>query len=144
METFSALPTLCGGNPPVTGGFSSQRPVTRSFDVFFDLRLNKRWNKKSRCRRFETPSRSLWCHCNVALCCVYLWPDRDYSCGLFISFGITPLASRELYNYISIPLRANHDKGPSTCPRPIFYVTVHVLCTLIYLIFWIVPDNVIL
>ena len=27
----------------VTGEFPAQRPVTRSFDVFFDLRLNKRW-----------------------------------------------------------------------------------------------------
>ena len=38
METFSALLALCVGNSPVTGGFPSQRPVTRSFDVFFDLR----------------------------------------------------------------------------------------------------------
>ena len=37
METFSALLALCVGNPAVTGGFPSQRPVTRSFDVFFDL-----------------------------------------------------------------------------------------------------------
>ena len=42
METFSALLALCVGNSPVTGEFPSQRPVTRSFDVFFDLRLNKR------------------------------------------------------------------------------------------------------
>ena len=38
MESFSALLALC----EVTGGFPSQRPVTRSSDVFFDLRLNKR------------------------------------------------------------------------------------------------------
>ena len=37
-----ALLALCEGNSPVTGEFPSQRPVTRSFDVFFDLRLNKR------------------------------------------------------------------------------------------------------
>ena len=37
----------CAGNSPVTGGFPSQRPVTRSFDVFFDLRLNKRLSKQS-------------------------------------------------------------------------------------------------
>ena len=41
METFSVLLAIYDENPPVTGGFSSQRPVTRSFDVFFDLRLNK-------------------------------------------------------------------------------------------------------
>ena len=34
---FSALLAICEGNPPVTSGFPSQRPVTRSFDVFFDL-----------------------------------------------------------------------------------------------------------
>ena len=37
METFSALLTLCVGNSPVTGEFPTQRPVTRSFDVFYDL-----------------------------------------------------------------------------------------------------------
>ena len=45
METFSALLALCAGNSPVTGKFSVQRPMTRSFDVFFDLRLNKRLRK---------------------------------------------------------------------------------------------------
>ena len=40
METFSALLALCAGNSPVTGEFPPQRPVTRSFDIFFDLRLN--------------------------------------------------------------------------------------------------------
>ena len=65
METFSALLVLCARNSPVTGEFPSQRPVTRSFDVFFDLRLNKRLSKKSRRRWFETPLRSLWRHCNV-------------------------------------------------------------------------------
>ena len=53
------------GNSPVTGDFPSHRPVTRSFDVFFDLRLNKRLCKQSRRRWFETPSLSLWRHCNV-------------------------------------------------------------------------------
>ena len=39
METLSALLAICAGNSPVRGEFPSQRPVTRSFDVFFDLRL---------------------------------------------------------------------------------------------------------
>ena len=38
METFSALLAICSGNSPVPGEFPSQRPVTRSFNVFFDLR----------------------------------------------------------------------------------------------------------
>ena len=34
------------GNSPVTGEFPAQRPVTRTFDVFFDLLLNKRLSKQ--------------------------------------------------------------------------------------------------
>ena len=52
------------GNPPVTIGFSSQRPVTRSFDVSFDLWLKKVLSKQSRRRWFVTTSYSLWRHCN--------------------------------------------------------------------------------
>ena len=48
METFSALRALCVGNAPVIGEFHYQRPVTRSFDVLFDLRLNKRLGTQSR------------------------------------------------------------------------------------------------
>ena len=43
METFSALLAICAGNSPVHGEFPAQRPVTRSFGVFFDLRLNNGW-----------------------------------------------------------------------------------------------------
>ena len=39
---------LCAGNPTVKGEFLSQRPVARSFDAFFDLRLSKRLSKQSR------------------------------------------------------------------------------------------------
>ena len=46
------------------GEFPAQRPVTRSFDVFFELRLNKRLSKQSWDWWFETLSRSLWRHCN--------------------------------------------------------------------------------
>ena len=55
---------FCAGNSPVTGEFPSQRPVTRSFGVFFDLRLNKRLSKQSWGWWFETPSRCLWRDCN--------------------------------------------------------------------------------
>ena len=52
----------------VPGEFPTQRPVTRSFDVFFDLRLNKRLSKQSWGWWFETPLRPLWRHGNVT------WP----------------------------------------------------------------------
>ena len=45
-ETFSMLLAFCGGNLPLTGEFPAQKPVTRSFDVFSDLRLNKGLSKQ--------------------------------------------------------------------------------------------------
>ena len=65
METFIALLALCTGNSPVTGEFPAQRPVTRGFDVSFDLHMNKRLSKQSRRWWFETPSGSLCRHCNA-------------------------------------------------------------------------------
>ena len=49
MKTFSALLAICAGNSPVPGEYPAQRPVTRSFDVFFDLRLINGWvnNRKA-------------------------------------------------------------------------------------------------
>ena len=44
---------------------ATQKPVTRSFYVFFDLRLNERLSKESWGWWFETLSRPLWRHCNV-------------------------------------------------------------------------------
>ena len=44
--------------------FPAQRPVMRSFDDFFDLRLNKRLCKQSWGWWFETPSCPLWHHHN--------------------------------------------------------------------------------
>ena len=65
MEAFSALLAFSAGNLPVPGEFPSQRPVTQSFDVLFDLCLNKR-GKQSWGWWFETTSQSLWCHCDVS------------------------------------------------------------------------------
>ena len=68
METFSALLAFRAGNSPVTREFPSQRPVTRSFDVFFDCAW---W--------IETTSRSLWRHYNAQnkknrhICWTLLW-----------------------------------------------------------------------
>ena len=64
METFSMLLALCVGNSPATGEFPAQRPVTPSFDVFFDLRPNKRLSEQSWGWCFEMPLCSLWHHCN--------------------------------------------------------------------------------
>ena len=63
---FRVTSLLCGESL-ATGEFPSQRPLTRSFDVFFDLRLKKQLSKQSRRRSFETPLGSLWHHCNVVI-----------------------------------------------------------------------------
>ena len=43
---ISALLTMCVWNSPVPDEFPAQRPVTRRFDVLFDLRLNNRLSKQ--------------------------------------------------------------------------------------------------
>ena len=55
---FRVTGLLCG---EFTG---PQRPVTRTFDIFFDMCLNKQLRKQSRRWLFETPSRPVWRHCN--------------------------------------------------------------------------------
>ena len=64
METCSALLAICAGNSPVSGEFPTQRPVTRRFDVFFDLGLNKRLSKQSWGWWFETLPPPSWRHSN--------------------------------------------------------------------------------
>ena len=64
METFSALLAICAGNSPSPGEFPTQKPVTRSFDIFLDLRPNKRLRKHSSGWWFDTASRPLWRHRN--------------------------------------------------------------------------------
>ena len=58
---FRVTGPFCG---EFTGEFLSQRPVTRNFEVLFDLRLNKRLSIQSWGCLFEVPLRSLWRHCN--------------------------------------------------------------------------------
>ena len=79
MEIFSALLALCVWTSPVTGEFPAQRPVTRSFDVFLDLRLSKRLSKQSWGWWFETPSRTLWRHSNGCM----TFKCRIHQCMLF-------------------------------------------------------------
>ena len=65
-KIFHVTGPLCG---EFTGPseFPTLRRVRRSFDVFFDLRLNKRLSKQPWGWWFETPSWSLWHQCNVVM-----------------------------------------------------------------------------
>ena len=84
METFSASLALCEVNSPVTGEFPSQRPVTHSFDVFVDLRLNNRWAHS----RDAGDLRRHSAHCDVTEmctpvetkrgCCDIGYPSKTY------------------------------------------------------------------
>ena len=67
MTSISALLALGAGNSQATGEFPTKRPVKRSFDVLFDMRLNKRLIKQSWGWWFETPSSPLWRQCNECL-----------------------------------------------------------------------------
>ena len=105
METFSGLLAICAGNSPVPicagnspvpGEFPTQRPVTRNFDIFFDLCPNKPLSKQWWGWWFETPSYPLLCHCYCRIlthCASYvIWRYR--SCATLVMtcrvFGATP------------------------------------------------------
>ena len=105
MGTLSVLLALCTGNSPVTGEFPSQRPVTRSVKVFFDLRLNKRFSKQSWGWWFETPSRSSWRHCNAW--CETLNPDY-----------VIYLQTEDVFNHTDIEIHFNINLKR----KPLYYV----------------------
>ena len=67
---FCVTGHLCGDE------FPTQRPVTQSFDVFFDLRLNKRLSKQSWGWWFDTLSCPFWRHCNERRRC-FSWGYLD-------------------------------------------------------------------
>ena len=91
METLSALLVLCAGNSPVTSEFPSQRPVTRSFHVFLDLRLNKGLSKQ-----YEAGDlRRLCAHYDVIVMKMYII-DRVHS--------LWPEGSNRLFAHYTIPL----------------------------------------
>ena len=122
METFSALLFLCAGNSPVTGEFPSQRPVTRSFGVLFDLHLNERMSKQSWGWWLETPLRSLWRHCYGpeispwSIFLIFLYLHLAYvGYHLIMCVVLMTLThwSRVVYKYVSIATIIGLDNGLS-------------------------------
>ena len=111
QETFFALLALCAGNSPVHGEFTAQRPVTWSFGVFFDLRPNKRWSKQSWGCWLETPSRSLWRHCNVFHCpeCTHYFVLLCFVVAT--SFMVSAISGFACYLYLPIFRVTSHSYG---------------------------------
>ena len=90
---FRVTGPLCGEFTG-PGEFPAQMPVTRSFDVFFDLRLNKRLSKQPWGWWFETPAWSLWRQRNAYKTRLYHpwhifnWGGRHYHTGRHIAYEI--------------------------------------------------------
>ena len=108
METFSALLAICAGNSPVPGEFPAQRPVTRSFDVFFYLRTNKRLSKQPWGWWFETPSWSLWRQYNDNLQ-YFLSEANSEDCPVVWHFYRTHNKKNRLQKILERSLRILHD-----------------------------------
>ena len=89
MEIFSALLALCAGNSPVPGEFPAQWSVTRSFDVFFDLCLNKRLSEAGDLRRHRA-------HYGVTVMTTKIWASDSSVHGKYY----TPLLSFPLWDHL--------------------------------------------
>ena len=138
METFSALLALCEGKPPVTGWFPPQRSVTRSFDVCFDLRLNKRLSKQSTARCFDTPSCSLWRHCyEFSLIskwrCFFKKKSRDWQSH---SSGVADWTLRLHGTRQFRPLCTVTQLYSTSKPRQIHLPVLGIKCTFHHQIYW--------
>ena len=79
-------------------------PVTRSFDVFFDLCLNKRLSEPSGGWWFETPSRSLWRHYNESLHCFFSYTNSQMKC---LSINSHNLFEMPLKWFVNLYVRPN-------------------------------------
>ena len=77
-NNFSLTGPLCGEFPGPRW-IPRTKTVTRSFDVFFDLRPNKRLSKQPWGWWFETPSWSLWRQCNNIMLPWINEPDSPYN-----------------------------------------------------------------
>ena len=149
METFSVLLALCVRirRSPVNSPHKG-----RSFNVFFDLRLNKRLNKQSWGWWFETPSRLLWRHHNG---CAWLmsWPNskftgggiyvipiwrpcNEHSSGWHMMWRIHLHQCKNLHQACSSFFADAIDQSHKSHNVPVPYPTMHQMVTFL---FWMVP-----
>ena len=121
-----------------SGGFLSQRPMTRSFDVFFYLRLSK----QSKRRWFETPSRSLWRHCNGCCC-----PNSRANITVIMMMPkLSSLTTSEVFtnSNSNIWTQIHNRPGSNKCfflrPIPFIwwrYISTLILNLVLYIALWI-------
>ena len=127
------MPSSNGNIFRVTGPLWGEFTGHRSVGVFFDLRLNKRLIEQSRRRWFETPSHSLWRHCNDPQCitvkshghhCVWnlkIWNLKSRATRLYCLFNsffglcYNNLKTPHYWPFVSVIHRSSVDsplKGP--------------------------------
>ena len=127
MEIFSALLAICAGNSSVTGEFPWQRPVTQSFDVFFDLCLNNGWvnNRDAGDWRrhrahydVNVMTKSVCCHINRIIIIGQMCERCNYHMTDFLwaLWRLKSLVSR-LFNqpFVQAQIKENI-KAPRHCP----------------------------
>ena len=112
---FRVTGPLCGEFTG-PGEFLAQRPVTRSFDVFFDLRLNKRLSKQPWGWWFETPAWSLWRHRNGIGYNSGCYGSSNvviYANLLFDWFMVIWYISKKKFKISFVSSKIVHEMGPS-------------------------------
>ena len=110
---FRVTGPLCGEFTG-PGEFPTQRPVTQSFAVFFDMRLNKRLSKQQWSWWFETPSWSLWRNGNGMVPVQLVVP-----CRVTLPRHIQPQANRDDRTWYDIAKQdeaISSDSQKETCP----------------------------
>ena len=117
---FCVTDPLCG-NSTVTGDFPSQRLVRRSFDIFFDLRLNKGLRTQSRHRWFEMPSHPLWRYCNdhwhINVLLLIAHATRSVLCIVFRYFieKVSYIVYRNMLIYVFLCVKSTRNTGRNLC-----------------------------
>ena len=98
---FRVTGPLCGGIHRSPVNSPHKGPVTGSFDVFLDLRLNKRLSKQPWGWLFDIPSLSLWCHCNGHLNIATLNTHSTTTCKLVDLIPALPQSDCGIPNWVT-------------------------------------------
>ena len=110
---FRVTDHLCGEFPV---NFPTQRPVTRSCVVFFDLHLNKRLSKQRWGWWFETVSRPLWRHRYELSCFITSEYNKSQISATFIM--LVEISSHDLMIFMMKSVR----------PRPFNRFNIRFIC----------------
>ena len=90
METFFASLAICAGNSAVPGEFHAQRPVTRSFDIFFICVWINDWENN----REAGDSRRYRAYCDVIVMFYAIGSGYDHSVPFAKTMGIPQTYSK--------------------------------------------------